>query len=297
MELRPGLKPEEIKAPLADADGWVVRSATQATAALIEGAPRLRVIGRAGSGVDNVDVAAASRKGVIVMNVPGANTIAVAELAFAMLASLARHIPQATQSLREGRWEKKAFAGEELYGKTLGVVGFGRIGQAVAVRARAFEMKVLAYDPVLRVESVGPGTECVTLEALLERSDYITLHVPLTADTRGLLGESAFKRIKHGARLVQCSRGGVVDEAALLKALHSGRVGGAALDVFEKEPAGDSPLLQLPNVIATPHLGASTVEAQENVAVLIAEQMVDALLGRGIRNAVNLADLGLSQEG
>lgn len=290
-----GKKPEELKAPLLEAEGWVVRSATKATAELIDGAPRLRVIGRAGTGIDNVDVKAASRKRVIVMNVPGANTVSAAELTFALMAALARHIPQAHASLKAGKWERTSFAGEELNGKTLGVIGFGRIGEALAVRARAFEMKVLAFDPYRAQQSAGAASEWVKLEELLKRSDFVSLHVPMSKETRGFLGAPQFALMKKGAKLIQVSRGGVVDEAALFEALKSGHLGGAALDVFEKEPPEGNPLLGLPNVIATPHLGAATVEAQENVSVLIAEQVRDALQGKGIRNSVNLADLGLAE--
>ena len=285
VEYLPAPAPEQLQEAVTRCDAWIVRSATRATAELIERAAKLKVIGRAGTGVDNVDVQAASKRGVIVMNVPGANTTSAAELTFALLAALARHIPQAHASMHEGRWDRKSYTGEELYGKTLGVVGFGRIGQAVAVRARAFEMKVLAFDPYLAPDVVAPAMERVSFEDLLPRCDYVTVHVPLSAETRGLFGREAFARMKPGARLIQCSRGGVVDEVALHEALASGRLGGAALDVYEKEPPGDSPLLKRPNVICTPHLGASTIEAQENVSVLIAEQVTAALLGREIGRA------------
>lgn len=294
VEVLTGKKPDELKAPLARVQAWLVRSATKATAELIECAPELKVIGRAGTGVDNVDVKAASRRNVIVMNVPGANTVSAAELTFALMASLARHIPRADASIRAGRWERTALAGEELCGKTLGVIGFGRIGEALAVRARAFEMKVLAYDPIRAPESAGAASEWVGLTELLQRSDFVSLHVPMTSETRGMIGAAQLSQMKKGAKLLQVSRGGVVDEAALYEALKGGHLGGAALDVFEHEPPEGSPLLTLANVVFTPHLGASTHEAQENVSTLIAEQVRDALLGRGIRNAVNLADLGLA---
>ncbi|MBI5837446.1 MAG: hydroxyacid dehydrogenase [Candidatus Eisenbacteria bacterium] len=288
VDYLPRPTPAELRDKLREAEGWIVRSGTKATADLIEAAPKLRAIGRAGAGVDNVDVPAATRRGIPVMNVPGGSTVAVAELAFALMLALVRKVPQAHASLRAGRWEKSAFAGSELNGKTLGIVGFGRIGEAVAVRARAFGMTVLAHDPP---RAAGPAPENVAwagLDELLERADIVTVHAPLLPGTRGLLGAAQFARIKPGALLVHCARGGVVDEAALLEALRSGRLAGAALDVFEQEPpAADHPLLALPNVVVTPHLGASTAEAQDGVGVRIAEQVRDALLGRGARDAVN----------
>ncbi|HVP38969.1 MAG TPA: hydroxyacid dehydrogenase [Candidatus Saccharimonadales bacterium] len=280
--------PEELRAAVPEAEGWIVRSATKATAELIEAAPKLRAIGRAGAGVDNVDVAAATRRGVLVMNVPGGSTLAVAELTFALLLALVRHVSRAHASLREGRWEKSAFLGTQLSGKTLGLVGVGRIGRAVAARAQAFGMQVLGCDPKLAGSPPPPGVEWVELDALLTRADVVSLHVPLSPQTRGLIGAAQFARMKPGALLVDCARGGVVDEAALAEALRSGRLAGAALDVFETEPPpAGHPLLGLPNVVATPHLGASTVEAQEGVGVTIAAQLADALLGRGVRDAVN----------
>ena len=297
VDYLPGRSSEELLAPLATADGWIVRSATQVTAELLAAAPRLRAVGRAGSGVDNVDVAAATARGVVVMNVPGGNTLAVAELAFALVAALARHVPQACASVREGRWEKAAFAGTELAGKTLGVVGFGRIGRALAARARAFEMDVLACDPQPAPGAEDTGVPLVGLQDLLRRSDYVSLHVPLTRETRGLLGAPQLSLMKPTACLVNCARGGVVDEAALAAALSAGALAGAALDVFEQEPPEGNPLVRLPNVICTPHLGASTAEAQEKVGVSIAEQVADALLGRGARHAVNQPGSAPAQRG
>jgi len=228
-----------------------VRSATKATAELIEAAPKLKIIGRAGAGVDNVDVAAATRRGVLVVNVPGGSTLAVAELTMAMLLSLVRHVPRAHASMSAGKWEKSAFMGSELNGKTLGLVGCGRIGRAVAARAQAFGMRVLASDPAKMKGPAAAGVEWAELDSLLERADVVSLHIPLNDKTRGLIGKAQFARMKPGALLVHCARGGVVDEAALLEALGSGRLAGAALDVFEKEPpAPDHPLLKLPNVVA-----------------------------------------------
>ena len=283
-----GLKTEELARIIKDYDALIVRSASKVTREVIEKAERLRVIGRAGVGLDNVDVEAASERGIIVMNAPEGNTISTAEHTMSLLLSLARYIPQATASIRQGRWEKNKFTGRELYGKILGVIGLGRIGSEVARRAQAFGMKVIAYDPFLSADRASKmEVALVSLKELFEQSDFITVHTPLTKDTHHLLNAEAFEQMKDGVRILNCARGGIVDEEALAKAIQKGKVAGAAIDVFEKEPPGDNPLLKLEQVIATPHVGAATDEAQANVAVDIARQVVDALLDRAIRNAVN----------
>jgi len=286
---RPGLSPEELKAVIKDADALVIRSATKVTQDLIEAAPRLKVVGRAGTGLDNVDIPSASKRGIVVMNTPGGNTITTAEHALSLLMALARNVPQAAQSMREGKWEKKKFQGTELFNKTLGVIGLGRIGTVVAERALGLKMRVLSYDPFITKEvAANLGAELVSLDELLARSDFITLHTPKTKDTARLLNKEAFRKMKPGVRIINCARGGLIDEKALLEALKDGKVAGAALDVFETEPPpADFPLLKLPNVICTPHLGASTEEAQANVAVAICEQVLEYLLFGTIKNAVN----------
>lgn len=280
----------ELERELAAADALVVRSAVQVDAALLERAPRLRVVGRAGVGVDNVDLEAATRRGVLVLNTPGGNAISVAEHTLALMLALARNIPQACQSIREGRWEKKQFLGRELYGKILGVVGLGKIGLEVSRRARAMGMQVVVYDPyVAPVVAKETGNELVALKELYARSDYVTLHVSLTAETSGMINAAAFAKMKHGVRLINCGRGELVDEAALVTALQSGRVAGAALDVFAVEPLpADSPLSRLPQVIVTPHIAGSTEEAQEVIGVRIAEQVREYLKNGVILNAVNV---------
>jgi len=290
---RPGLSPSELLAEIADANGLVIRSETKVTADVLAAAKQLQVVGRAGIGVDNVDVPAATARGVVVMNTPGGNNITTAEHAVALLVSLARHFPQATASLKQGRWEKSRFMGMELYHRTLGVIGLGRIGRIVADRARGLGMKVIAYDPYL-AEGVLPKleVELVPLDELYARADAITLHVPKTKDTAALLGRAAFAKMQRGVLIVNAARGGIVDEAALLEALESGQVGGAALDVFEKEPPPkDHPLVLHERVICTPHLGASTEQAQVNVAVAVAEQVRDYLLSGIIGNAVNVPSI------
>jgi D-3-phosphoglycerate dehydrogenase len=287
---RPGLPRAELAAALADCQGLVVRSATTVDAELLAAAPELRVIGRAGSGVDNIDVTAATERGVVVMNAPGENTLSAAEHAFALMMALSRNIAPAHQRMREGEWSKKGLMGVELHGKTLGVLGLGRIGREFAVRAKAFGMRVLGYDPFLPPEVAERlGIELATLEEIWPEADFLTVHAPLTERTHHLVGREALAACKPGLRLVNCARGGLVDEQALLDALDSGRVAGAALDVFEQEPLpADSPLRGHPGLVLTPHLGASTTEAQEKVAVRIAEQFV-AFFGEGVvRNAVNM---------
>lgn len=283
---------DEILRIIPDYDAMVVRSRTKVTADLLERAGKLRVIGRAGTGVDNIDVQAASARGILVMNTPGANAMAAAEHTLALMFALARHIPQATQSMREGRWEKKKFMGTELCHQTLGVIGLGKIGSIVADRALGLKMEVLGFDPYIIPEAVAVlGVECVTLDELLERSDFITIHTPLTPETRHVLGRDALKKVKPAVRILNCARGGLIDEEALVEALQDGRVAGAALDVFAQEPPTGHPILALPNAIFTPHLGASSVQAQANVARAIAQQLIDYLQLGMIRNAVNFPSI------
>ena len=270
-------------------DGLAIRSATKATEKIINAASNLKVIGRAGIGVDNIDRAAASKKGVIVMNTPFGNMITTAEHAIAMMFAVARQIPEASASTHAGKWEKSKFMGVELTGKTLGVIGAGNIGGIVCERALGLKMKVVAYDPFLSQERAEKlGVQKVDLDELLARADFITLHVPKTEQTSNILNAEAIAKMKPGVRVINCARGGLVDEVALAEALKSGHVAGAAFDVFEVEPATDSPLFNLPNVVCTPHLGAATTEAQENVAMQVAEQMSDYLLTGAVTNALNM---------
>jgi len=281
---------------LADADALLVRSATKVSSALLEHAPRLRVVGRAGSGVDNVDLEAATRRGVLVMNTPGGNAVSVAEHTFALLLALARQVPRLDAALHAGRWEKSSGGGTELRGKTLGIVGFGRIGTEVARRAHAFEMRVLAFDPYISEAAAKEmQAELVPLNDLLARSDYVTLHSALSPETQNLINATTIARMKRGARLVNAARGELVDEAALAEALRSGHLAGAALDVFTEEPPKTSPLTGLPNVIETPHVAGSTAEAQEEVGTQIVEQVRDYLAEGLIRNAVNLPAISPEQ--
>jgi len=289
VDFRPGLSPDELKAAVKDADGLAIRSATKVTADLINAAPLLKVVGRAGTGLDNVDIPAASKRGIVVMNTPGGNTITTAEHAISLMCALARNIPQAAQTMREGRWEKKKYQGTEILNKTLGVIGLGRIGRVVAERGLGLKMRVIGYDPFITKEMASSlGVELVSLDELLARSDFITIHTPKTKETTKLLGKKAFHKMKPGIRLINCARGGIVDEPALYDAIKEGKVAAAALDVFETEPPpADFPLRDLPNVILTPHLGASTEEAQANVSVAICEQILEYLLYGTIMNAVN----------
>jgi D-3-phosphoglycerate dehydrogenase / 2-oxoglutarate reductase len=299
VDAKPGLPPDEIKACIADYAALIVRSGTQVTADIIAAATSMQVIGRAGAGVDNIDCEAASRRGIIVMNTPGGNTISTAEHTVSMLLSLSRNIPQAYASLVAGKWERKKFMGTEVFGKTLGVVGLGKIGREVATRCRAFGMTVIGFDPVLSADVASKiNVELVSLDEIYRRSDFITVHTPMSEETKGLLNDATIAKCKKGVRIINCARGGIVDEAALLRALESGHVAGAALDVFVVEPPKDNPLLKHPKVIATPHLGASTEEAQEKVAIQIANQLADALHNRGIAGAVNAVALqaGIPQE-
>jgi D-3-phosphoglycerate dehydrogenase len=297
VDEKPGLSPEELAEIISDYDGLAVRSSTKVNAAAMDAAlPRLKVIGRAGIGVDTIDVPAASARGIVVMNTPFGNSITTAEHAIAMLFALAREIPQADQSTQAGKWEKNRFMGVELSGKTLGLIGCGNIGSIVADRAHGLKMKVVAYDPFLSPErAVELGVDKVELDELLARADFITLHTPLTDQTRGILSREALAKTRRGVRIVNCARGGLIDEAALKDALDSGQVAGAALDVFSQEPAKENPLFGTPGLICTPHLGASTNEAQVNVAIQVAEQMSDFLLLGGITNAVNVPSLSAEE--
>jgi len=292
VDVKTGLSPEELKKVIRDYDGLIVRSGTKVSKEIITAGKKLKVIGRAGVGLDNVDVEAASRSGIVVMNAPGGNTISTAEHTMSMILALSRNIPQAYLSLKEGRWERKRFMGTELYGKTLGIIGLGRIGTEVAKRAMSFGMKIIAFDPYLSLERARMlKIEPVNLKKLFGASDYISVHTPLNEETKHLISDKEIALMKDGMKIINCARGGIIDEQALLKGLKSGKVAGCALDVFEQEPPLDSPLLKLDNVITTPHLGAATEEAQINVAIDIAEQMCSALLGRGVRNAVNAPTL------
>jgi len=288
-----GSSPAQLLELVRDAHAIAVRSETRITAELLAAAPLLKVVGRAGVGVDNVDVDAATERGVIVMNTPSGNTVATAELTFTHILCGARPVPQAAASMHAGQWDRKSFAGHELFRKTLGVVGLGRIGGEVAKRAQAFGMRVLAYDPYLAPSRAkAMQVEGVSFDELLAQADYISVHMPLIDDTRHMIGEAAFAKMKKGVRIFNCARGGIVDEAALLVALKSGRVAGAGLDVFEDEPLpADHELRRLPNVVLTPHLGASTAEAQDAVGVEIAEQIADVLKGGVVRNAVNMPSI------
>jgi D-3-phosphoglycerate dehydrogenase len=288
--------PGQAAADLADADALIVRSATRVTPELLEKAPRLRAVGRAGVGVDNIDLDAATRRGVLVMSTPGGNAVSVAEHTFALLLALARQVPKLDAAIHAGRWEKSSAAGTELRGKSLGLIGLGRIGGEVARRARAFEMRVLAFDPYISEAAAREaGVELVPLDRLLAESDFVSLHAALSPATQNLINAGTLAKMKPGARLVNAARGELVDEAALADALKSGRLAGAALDVFAEEPPKNSPLTALPNVIATPHVAGSTEEAQEEVGTLIAQQVRDFLAEGVIRNAVNLPSLSAEQ--
>lgn len=289
VDVNTGLKPQELKEIIPDYDALIVRSTTKVTKDIISKASKLKVIGRAGVGLDNVDLEAATQKGIIVMNTPAGNTISTAEHTMSMILALSRNIPQANTSTKQGQWQRSKFMGVELYNKTLGIIGLGRIGTEVAKRALTFGTKVLAYDPFLSREvAESLGVEMLELKDLLARSDYITVHTPLTDETKHMLSKEEFALMKKGVRIINCARGGIIDEVALASAIREGKVSGAAIDVFEKEPLpADSELLKLDNIIITPHLGASTEEAQVNVAIEVAEIVRDALLGKGIRNAAN----------
>ncbi|MEI7590830.1 MAG: phosphoglycerate dehydrogenase [Deltaproteobacteria bacterium] len=288
VDVKTGLKPEELKSIIKDYDGLVIRSATKVTDEIINAADNLKVVGRAGIGVDNVDVNSASKRGIVVMNTPGGNTVTTAEHAIAMMCSIARQIPLATASMKNGQWEKSKFMGAELLNKTLGIIGIGRIGSIVADRAQGLSMRVIAYDPFISQESAEMlGVSLVSLDELFARADFISIHSPMTKETKGIVNAQAFAKMKKGVFVINCARGGLVSEADLYDALTSGKVAGAALDVFEEEPTKNTQLIALDNVICTPHLGASTDEAQVNVAIAVAEQIVAYLTTGEISNAVN----------
>ena len=294
---KPGMSPDELLSVIPDIDGLIIRSNTKVTADVFAAAPKLRIVGRAGIGVDNIDVAAATRNGVVVENTPEGNNITTAEHAIALIISLARHIPQATASMKAGKWEKKKFQGMELYNRTLGVLGAGNIGRFVVSRAKGLGMKVIVHDPYLTAEAAARlEVERVDLDEMMRRADIVTVHVPKTKETTGILGRDAFAKAKPGLIVINAARGGIVDEAALLEALESGQVGAAGLDVFVEEPPPKGhPLVDHPNVICTPHLGASTEQAQINVAIAVAEQIRDFFLEGEVRNSINVPTVSPEQ--
>lgn len=286
------LSPEQLLLEIEDADALLVRSQTKVTAEVLEKARKLKVVGRAGVGVDNIDINAATKKGIIVVNAPDGNTISTAEHTFAMMIALARNIPQAYRSTIQGEWKRKQFVGVELKGKTLSIIGLGRIGSELSKRAKAFHMNVIAFDPYLSEERAKKlGVKKASFEEAIATGDFITVHTPLTKDTRHLINRDVFAQMKPGVRILNCARGGIIDEDALYEAIQSGHVAGAALDVFETEPPGNHRLFTLPQVTATPHLGASTVEAQENVAIDVSEEVLHILRGEPFKNAVNLPSI------
>jgi D-3-phosphoglycerate dehydrogenase len=292
VEVKTDHTPEELAAKIKDYDALIVRSQTKVTAQIIEAADNLKVIGRAGVGVDNVDVAAATKKGIVVLNAPDGNTTSTAELSVAMLLALARNIPQAHASLKNGAWDRKKYTGVEVNGKTLGIVGMGRIGTEVAKRMLAMGMTVNAFDPFLTAERAESlGVNLADLEGIITQSDFITVHTPLTAETKGLFGAKEFARMKKGVRLINCARGGIYNEVELAEAIKAGQVAGAAIDVYPVEPPTDRTLIDLPQTVVTPHLGASTIEAQENVAIDVAVEVIKVLKGESFKNAVNLPPL------
>ncbi|MDQ1144606.1 D-3-phosphoglycerate dehydrogenase [Bacillus sp. SORGH_AS 510] len=292
VDRQPTLPVEELKTIIANYDALIVRSQTKVTDELLAAATRLRVIARAGVGVDNIDVNAATRKGIIVINAPGANTIAATEHTLAMMLSLARKIPQAHKKTSNGEWDRNSFKGVELYKKTLGVIGMGKIGTEVAKRAKSFGMNILGFDPYLTEERAQKlGITKASLDLIAQESDFITIHTPLTNDTRGIINDEYLSKTKKGVRFVNCARGGIIDEKALVRAIQSGHVAGAALDVFEKEPVADPELLENPNIIVTPHLGASTVEAQEKVAQEVSAEIIDIFETQSIQHAVNMPQM------
>ncbi len=292
VDIKTGLSEAEIVDIIPEYDAIMLRSGTKVTEPIITAGKELKIIGRAGVGVDNIDVPAATRQGIVVVNSPEGNTIAAAEHALAMMMALARHIPDANQSVKASKWERKRFIGTEVYKKTLGVIGLGKIGSHVATVAKSMGMKLLAYDPFISQERADQlGCTLVDLDLLFAESDFITLHIPKTSETANLINAKTLAKMKSTVRIINCSRGGTIDETALAEAVEAGRIGGAALDVFDQEPLGESPLRNFPNIILTPHLGASTEEAQVNVAVDVAEQIRDVLLGLPARSAVNIPGL------
>ena len=290
VDVKIGLKPDELKKVCGDYDGWVIRSGTKITAELIEAAKNLKVIGRAGVGYENIDADAATKRGIVVMNTPGGNNVTTGEHTVALMMALARHIPQAVASLKGGKWDRNKFVGVELCNKTIGVIGLGNVGRIVAERAAGLRMKVIGFDPFIAAENIARmGVEPGSLDDIFTKADFITVHVPLTPDTQGLINQEAFAKMKNGVRIINCARGGIVDEQDLAAAIKAGKVAGAALDVYVDEPPPpDHPLLKLDQVITTPHLGASTDEAQLNVAIAVAEQIVDFLARGVVRYAVNV---------
>ncbi len=297
VDVQSGLSPEQVREALKNADGIVIRSGTQMTSEILEGQPRLKVVVRAGVGVDNIDLAAATREGVVVMNTPAGNTTSTAEHSIAMLMALSRNIGPAAASMREGRWDRKKYTGTQLAGKTLAVVGLGRIGQAVAKRAQGLEMKVIGYDPFLSAERAAEqGIELYReVDEIVQHCDYLTVHTPLTDETRGIINAERIKTMRKGVRIINCARGGIIDEADLADAIESGHVAGAALDVYSTEPPTDERLISLPNVLCTPHLGASTDEAQESVALEAVEIITGFLLRNEIRHAVNMVPISAAE--
>jgi D-3-phosphoglycerate dehydrogenase len=288
VDVKVGLTPEELKKIIGDYEALVIRSATKVDDELLEAANRLKVVGRAGIGLDNVEIPAATKRGIVVMNTPGGNVVTTAEHTIAMMLALSRNIPEGTSSLKSGRWNKKKLQGREIFNKVLGVIGFGKVGSIVADRARGLRMKVIVHDPYVTPEKIrAEGFESVSLDTLYRRSDYITVHVPKLKNTSGLINRHAFEQMKGGVMVINCARGGIIDEGDLNDALRSGKVAGAALDVFETEPPGTCELFETDRVVCTPHLGASTVEAQNNVAISVAAQIIDFLKNGTIFNAVN----------
>jgi D-3-phosphoglycerate dehydrogenase len=289
VDIQVGLSPEELIRMITGYDALVIRSATHVTEELLAAAKNLKVIGRAGIGLDNVDIPAATRRGIVVMNTPGGNVITTAEHAIAMLLALSRNIPKGTSTMKSGRWEKKTLQGREIFNKVLGVIGFGKIGSIVADLARGLKMQVLVHDPFVTPERIEKaGFQSVSLEQLYQLSDYITIHIPKLNNTVGFVDQDAFRLMKDGVMIINCARGGIIDENALLDAIQSGKVAGAALDVFDNEPPVDSPLLKLDQIVCTPHIGASTEEAQANVAIAVANQIIDYLRNGTVVNAVNV---------
>ena len=297
VDVNTGLTEDQLVASIGNYDALLVRSGTEVTARVIDAGERLKFIGRAGAGVDNIDTEAATRRGIIVANAPEGNTLAATEHTMAMMLSLARNIPQATASLKKGEWKRSKFMGVELNDKVLGIMGFGRIGREVAKRAQALEMKIIAYDPFITQERAASlGVEMVPLDELFRRADVITVHTPLIKETRHVINAKTIATMKDGVRLINCARGGIIDEAALADAITSGKVAGAALDVFESEPPTDSPVIGLEQVIVTPHLGASTVEAQQNVAISVANQCISVLSGGAAKYVVNAPMIPAEQQ-
>ncbi len=290
VEIRTGLKGEDLRGALLEADGAICRSGVKITADVLRGNTRLKAIARAGVGVDNIDVPAATQQGIVVMNTPGGNTISTAELTIALMLAISRHIAPAYQSLIEGRWDRKKFMGVQLAGKTLGIIGLGRVGLAVASRARGLEMHVLGYDPLVPAAKVKEMSfePCASAREMLPRVDYLTVHTTLTPETKGLIGAKEVQMLKKGARLVNCARGGIYDEAALAEGLKSGQIAGVALDVYSTEPCTSSPLFGMPGVLCTPHLGASTEDAQNNVAAEAAELLIGFFTAGAIKQSVNM---------